>query len=106
MLPDGFEWNEWSGPDQHVELTLNGQAIAAVTVVPNGAARIRQHPGNAHRRYSFQRNRASAMAYLERWAWLWADQLREQYPRPTMKPIPPLPPEWVDPWWLQPTPRP
>lgn len=95
MLPEGFEWDDGIDSADHVRLFLNGHIIASVTVLPNGSARICQHPDNTRRSYRFKPDRPTGIRYLEDWACKWADQLRAEYPPQTAKLRPPLPPEWL-----------
>ena len=74
MLPDGFRWETCS--TDWLRVWAGDRIVASVTVVPNGSARVALHVDNSTRlRYTFRPDLALGVAYVERWAELWAERI-------------------------------
>ena len=78
-LPDDFRW---IGDDAHARLLLGDQAVATVTALDNGKARICFHPTIPIRlKYRFRESFDRGKVTAERWVENHATRLRAQYGR-------------------------
>lgn len=78
MLPEGFDWEQHTGPN--MTLRLNGTPVALLIALELGYGfRLDINPDKRGRRSHFMQSKDGATAYLEAWANKWQEQLRVAY---------------------------